>query len=92
MNKELFVKVMNGVGKIYDKDLDQETLEIWLSFFIEDNIDDFKVAVNDYIKTNSKFPTIADIKNRMFKSKNKEINNNQLWESLVKAIGRSSYY
>lgn len=92
MNKELFVKVMNGVGKVYDRNLDQETLEIWLSFFIEDNIEDFKLAINNYIKTNSKFPTIADIKNKMYENKHDNIDNNELWECLVKAISRSSYY
>ena len=92
MNKELFVKVMNGVGKVYDRNLDQETLEIWLSFFIEDTIEDFKLAINDYIKTNSKFPTVADIKSKMYENKNKTTDNNDLWEKLHNAIGRSSYY
>lgn len=92
MNKELFVKVMNGVGKVYDRNLDQETLEIWLSFFNEDNIEDFKLAINNHIKTSSKFPTIADIKNQIYESKHKQMDNNDLWEKLHSAIGRSSYY
>ena len=92
MNKEEFIKVMTATAKIYDRELDQETLEIWLSFFKEDSIDNFKNAVNEYIRTSNRFPTIADIKNIIFKNTHTQIDNNQLWESLVKAISRSNYY
>lgn len=92
MNKEEFIKVMTATAKIYDRELDQETLEIWLSFFKEDNIDNFKNAVNEYIRTSNRFPTIADIKNIIFKNTHTQIDNNQLWEALVKAISRSNYY
>lgn len=93
MNKEIFVKVMNGLAKVYDKELDKETLEIWLSFFNDNSIEEFKEAINEYIKTGCKFPTIAHIKNKIYELSHKdEKNNNDLWEALVKAIGRSSYY
>lgn len=92
MNKEEFIKVMTATAKIYDRELDQETLEIWLSFFKEDNIENFKNAVNEYIRTSNRFPTIADIKNIIFKNTHTQIDNNQLWEALVKAISRSNYY
>lgn len=93
MNKEDFVKIMNGLAKVYDKELDKETLELWLSFFNDDNIDEFRLAINEHIKTNSKFPTIAHIKNKMFELTHKEqYSNDELWNTLVKALGRSSYY
>ena len=92
MNKEEFIKVMTATAKIYDRELDQETLEIWLSFFFFFNIENFKNAVNEYIRTSNRFPTIADIKNIIFKNTHTQIDNNQLWEALVKAISRSNYY
>jgi hypothetical protein len=92
MNKELFTKIMTATAKIYDKELDQETLELWLQFFKEDNIDNFKNAMDEHIRTNNKFPTIADIKSNIYKNTHIQINNNELWDALVKAISRSSYY
>ena len=73
MNKEEFIKVMTATAKIYDRELDQETLEIWLSFFKEDNIDNFKNAVNEHIRTNNRFPTIADIRKIIANNKTKNI-------------------
>ena len=92
MNKEEFVKILTGVGKLYDKELDQEVLTMWLSFFKENTTNEFKQAINEHIKTSRYFPTIADIKEKIYKSKNKEESNSDLWERLLEAIRRSSYY
>ena len=72
MSKEIFVKLMNGLGKIYDREIDKETLEIWLSFFSDNTTNEFKEAINQHIKTSSKFPTIADIKNLIAENKIKD--------------------
>ena len=91
MNKEEFVKTLTGVGKLYDKELDQETLTMWLSFFKENTIEEFKNAVNQHIRTSSKFPTIADIKSKMYDLGNNEESNTDLWEKFLIAIRNGIY-
>lgn len=91
MNKEEFVRTLTGVGKLYDKELDQETLTMWLSFFKENTIEEFKNAVNQHIRTSSKFPTIADIKSKIYDLGNNEESNTDLWEKLLIAIRNGIY-
>lgn len=92
MSKEIFVKLMNVLGKIYDKEIDKETLEIWLSYFSENTTNEFKEAVNQHIKTSSKFPTIADIKKLIYDNSSESYDNTELWEKLLKAIRNSNYH
>lgn len=91
MNKEEFVKTLTGVGKLYDKELDQETLTLWLSFFKENTIEEFKSAVNQHIRTSSKFPTVSDIKSKIYVLNNNEESNTDLWEQLLIAIRNGIY-
>ena len=91
MNKEEFVKTLTGVGKLYDRQLDQETLTMWLSFFKENTIEEFKSAVNQHIRTSSKFPTVSDIKSKIYTLSNKEESNSDLWEKLLIAIRNGIY-
>lgn len=91
MNKEEFIRTLTGVCKLYDKDLDQETLTMWLSFFKENTIEEFKNAVNQHIRTSNKFPTIADIKSKMYDLGTNEESNTDLWESLLIAIRNGIY-
>lgn len=92
MNKEDFIKLMVGTSKVYDRNLDQETLEIWLHFFKDNTIEEFKNAINNHIKTSSKFPTIAEIKSSIYENTHKTDDNNELWNSLLKAISNGSYH
>lgn len=91
MNKEEFVRTLTGVGKLYDKSLDQEVLTMWLSFFKENTIEEFKSAINLHIRTSSKFPTISDIKSKIYTLNNKEESNSDLWEKLLTAISNGIY-
>ena len=91
MNKEEFIKTLTGAGKLYGKELDTETLTMWLSFFKENTTEEFKNAINQHIRTSSKFPTIADIKNLIYSFKNKEEDNTELWERLLIAIRNGVY-
>lgn len=62
MNKSEFIKTLTGAGKLYGKELDEEIIKMWLSFFKENTTEEFKQAINEHIKTSKYFPTIADIK------------------------------
>lgn len=92
MNKEKFVGILSGAGKLYGKELDKETMEMWLSFFKDNTTEEFRQAINEHIKTSRYFPTVADIKARIYEIKNPNETNMELWERLLSAIRRSSYY
>lgn len=92
MDKEKFARILSGVGKLYGREIDKETMEMWLSFFKNNTIEEFKQAVNEHIKTSRYFPTVADLKARIYEIKNPNETNMELWEKLLSAIRRSSYY
>lgn len=92
MNKEKFVGILSGAGKLYGREIDKETMEMWLSFFKDNTTEEFKQAINEHIKTSRYFPTVADIKARIYEIKNPNETNMELWEKLLSAIRRSSYY
>lgn len=92
MNKEEFIKTLTGAGKLYDKELDEEAIKIWLSFFKDNTIEEFRQAMKEHIKTSRYFPTIADIKSKIYNIKNPNETNMELWDKLLEALGRSSYY
>lgn len=73
MNKEDFIKTLTGAAKLYGKELDTETIMMWLSFFKNDTTEEFKNAISHHIKTSSKFPTIADIKKLIASKKTSDI-------------------
>lgn len=62
MNKEKFVGILSGAAKLYGREIDKETMEMWLSFFKDNPTEEFKQAMNEHIKTSKYFPTVADIK------------------------------
>ena len=92
MDKERFIEILKGACKLYDKEMDKEAMTMWLSFFKEDTIEDFKQAMNHHIKTSRFFPTIADIKSIIYDINNEEESGIQLWERLSSAIGNGSYH
>ena len=93
MDKEKFVEILTGVGKIYDRQLDKDALVIWLSFFKDNTIEEFKQAINEHVKTSKYFPTIAEIKSKIYELNHpKEMDNTELWESLLQAVRNSSYH
>ena len=92
MDKETFVKILAGAGKLYDKEIDKEIMEMWLSFFKDNTTEEFKKAMNEHIKTSRYFPTVADIKEKIYELNNSNESDTELWEKLLSAIRNSSYH
>lgn len=92
MDKEKFIEILTGAGKLYDKALDKETMVLWLSFFRENTTEEFRRAMNEHIKTSRYFPTVADIKTKIYELNNPNENNVDLWERLLGAIRNSGYH
>ena len=92
MDKETFVRILAGAGKLYDKEIDKEIMEMWLSFFKDNKTEEFKKAMNEHIKTSRYFPTVADIKEKIYELNNSNESDTELWEKLLRAIRNSSYH
>ncbi len=92
MDKETFVRILAGAGKLYDKEIDKEIMEMWLSFFKDNTTEEFKKAMNEHIKTSRYFPTVADIKEKIYELNNSNESDTELWEKLLSAIRNSSYH
>lgn len=93
MNIEEFTKVMTGVSKLYGKFMDKEEMALWLAFFKDNNIHEFKEAVNTHVKTKAKFPTVAEIKNEIAKQQTKDIPKAEdEWELVLKSVRQYGSY
>ena len=86
MNKEKFVGILSGAGKLYGKEIDKETMEMWLS-------EEFKQAMNEHIKTSRYFPTVADIRERIA---NKKVENmpkaEDEWNKVIDLVHKYGSY
>ena len=93
MNIEEFTKIMTGVSKLYNKPMDKEEITLWLAFFKDNTTHEFKEAINNYIKTKTKFPTVADIKNEIAKQKTKDLPKAEdEWELVLKTVRKFGSY
>ena len=71
----------------------QEVVDFYEEMFCDDDSRLVLLALKEVINTSEYPPTIATIKNKMFDLTHKEqYSNDELWDALVKAIGRSGYY
>ncbi len=100
MNKKEILKMLNilqvtypnfykGFGK---NELEQAVI-LYEEMFKNDDSKLVFTALKEVINTSEFPPTIATIKNKMFELTHKEqYSNDELWETLVNAVRRSSYY
>lgn len=93
----LMLSILKKAYPSYYKDITkeeaEEIVEFYQEMFKDDNDKLVIIALKDVINTSEYPPTIATIKNKMFELTHKEqYSNNELWEALVRAISRSSYY
>lgn len=69
------------------------TIELWLSMFKDCEYELVKTAVQSLINSSEYPPTIADVKNEMYKLNNIEGDNSiDEWNAIRKAIKSSIYY
>ena len=93
MDKAEFIKTMRGAGKLYGKDLDEETLKMWLSFFKDNTTEEFNCAINEHIKTSRYFPTVADIKELIATSKMKTLPKAEdEWNRVIELVHKYGSY
>ena len=100
MERTTVLSMLNILKKAYPsyyKDLNKDEAKDIVDFYEEmfrgEDERLVLIALKSIINTSEYPPTIATIKNKVYEISHKEeINNNDLWEALVKAIGNSSYH
>lgn len=100
MNRKEILKMLNilqvsypNFYKGFSKQELEEAVILYEEMFKDADSKLVFIALKEVINTSEYPPTIATIKNKMFDLTHKEqYSNDELWNALVKAIGRSGYY
>lgn len=92
MTREEFLKGILFLTTAYSKDLTQEQVGVWYSFFETDNFETFRKAVKTVCATSKFFPSIAEIKSAMAESDLNRLSSDQAWNNVQYAISRYGYY
>lgn len=92
MKIEEFIKAMNMLTKVFKKDMDKETLKIWYGFFNDIDIKDFKESIQEWIKTKTTFPTIADLRDTIANKKNNNrASAEEEWNHIIELVRKYGY-
>jgi hypothetical protein len=93
MTREEFIKAMKFLSTAYDKEFNQEQVEVWYKFFVNEDYELLKVAIKNIVSKNKYMPSIAEIKEEMALLQTKDIPKAEdEWEEVLKAIHRYGIY
>lgn len=94
MKKEEFVKIMTYMGVLYGKKFNNEELSAWYSFFYDNNVEVFKVAIKNLVEKNKYLPSVSEVKQEMLKIENPslKLNAEDEWLNVLNAIRKYGYY
>lgn len=88
MNKNEFIKIMAYLGNAYGKEITQEMLKVWYSFFKDTNVELFKSAIYQVITSERFFPSIAIVNETIVKqtTPSLSLSGEEEWEKVLDAI------
>lgn len=94
MTDKEFIKAMTFLSIAFDKDLDSKQINIYYSYFKNENYDVIKNTFKRIIATRKFFPTVSDIKQELEIIKNPELENNaeEEWGKVLFAIRKYGSY
>lgn len=94
MKKEEFVKIMSYMGVLYGKKFNSEELSAWYSFFHDEDINVFKVAIKNLVQKNKYIPSVSEVKQEMLKIQNPDLklNAEEEWAEVLYAIRKYGSY
>lgn len=93
MNKEDFLQCMKLLGTAYNKEFDEEQVEVWYSMLHEYKIEDLTRAIKELIKTETHLPTIAHITKQIATYNVATLPNGEdEWQEVLKAVRRYGSY
>lgn len=67
MNKEDFLQCMKLLGTAYNKEFDEEQVEVWYSMLGHYTVEELSRAIQDLIKKETRLPSIAHITKQIAK-------------------------
>ncbi len=98
MNREEIIEIFGILKVAYPrfyanmtKDEAEKTISLWNEMFKDDAPELVAIAVKKLIMELQFPPTIADIKNTMYKLVDKTEDNTELWNKFIKALKNSGY-
>lgn len=93
MNKEDFLQCMKLLGTAYNKEFDEEQVEVWYSMLHEYKVEELTKAIKELIKTETHLPTIAHITKQIAKTKVVGLPNAEdEWQEVLGAVRRYGSY
>lgn len=93
MTKEDFLKGMTILTSAYAKDFTQEQMEVWYSMLGKYTSEEFSSAIQELIKTEKYFPSIAHITEQIAKAKLADIPTaEEEWDEVIYAVHRFGSY
>lgn len=92
MQKEEFLTAVTFLGLVYSKELTQEQVAAWYTFFREDDYDELRNAIKRLSVKSKFFPSVAELKEEMAVRAAPELDADEAWSSVIRAIGRYGYY
>lgn len=87
MSKEDFIKGMKLLGLAYSKEITEEMVEVWYSMLGRYTTEEFSQAIQELIKTEKYFPSIAHITQAIAKQKTADFPEAEdEWEEVRRAV------
>ncbi len=93
MTFEEFSLLFNYLAKAYNKEVDDNQYAIWYDFFKQYNANDFKKAIIQTINENKNFPSIAEVKEKLIKQEDSQVNlkADEEWEKVIESVRKYGY-
>ena len=94
MTPQEFAKSMTFLGLAYNKEFTKDQLNVWYSFFTDEEDQDFRKAITRLITKEKFMPSIADIKKEIAEIKHPslQLKPDEAWAKVDKAISKYGYY
>ena len=94
MTREDFLKAMAYMGAAYGKKIPQEQVEVWFTFFAEEDPNIFRQAVSRAICKSKYLPSVAEIRTEiaLVKYPVLSLNAAEEWDKVQTAVRRFGYY
>ena len=89
MNKKEFLEGMTFLGIAYNKEFNQQEIEVWYEMLGKYSSEEFRNAIKNIVKTETRFPSIATITKEIASQKTKEIPEaEEEWQCVLDAVKR----
>lgn len=94
MSKEEFIKAMVFLSRSFGKDMTKDQLDVWYSFFQNEEETTFRKAIKIIAEQQNFFPSIAQIKEEIKKLTEEDYSTNAKneWGLVLEAMRKTGYY